>query len=827
MELDKLLSRLEDRYRVHFAYDAQKLEGLKLPQEYIEKGTSEVLEALSKQFDLCYTEERAGHYLILPCVYPDLSIRGRVVDAESGEGLPFAAIRIAGSPSGVLADESGAFHLKVKGKPGIQLKIRYIGYKSDSLFLQEGKESYRIALQEKSYSLSDVKINSLVDVVEVEDNFGSVSIETDRLASLPSIMGADPLNSLRLLPGIGGNPESGSGIVMRGSRFDQTMILYDQVPVAQMDHYFGLFSSINQRSIKDIRVFRNGYSAKYSGRIGGMVQIISRDGNLNEFSGGIEFDRNTTGFFLDAPIIKGKWSTAATFRMDNSWIAYERWRGLVVQNLIRERITASTPDVRDDSNRESDYFFNDLTFKTTFRPNEKHLLTFGFNRSYDEFNTDLIYDDQDLDYHLDLNLESTWSNTGLFFRWDHTLFRKWEASLQYSYSYFISSTRFNRLLEVREGDTLRFVDGYDQDNYLWQMRGRYDLERTVTNDRTWRFGAEFPYISAAANLVEAFSFGPDTIGTAIPAVYGEHEWKKGKWNLVTGLRLSFDPYYWQPLIEPRINVQRRISPALRWRSSYGIYWQQVQQFLPLIREGLVPDFWLLNDSSYAQPLSSQILATGLTYKKNGWLVDVEAYGKEFGRTTEQFPQLAQLLSRDSTLARDDSLFISSLVRGEALVAGIDLMASKRFRHLTLWAGGDLVWARNRSETLGGQLFQPYYANSASVKTGLLFNWKKWEFGLTWRWQGGRRSLTVNQVPQLTQIDPDNLKLPDYHRLDASVNYRFKIKRFNGQLQSSFFNLYNRRNVQGVQYTEALDGSIQPLNTLNLGFLYNLKLVVEF
>ena len=827
ISLPELFSSLETREGVRIAFDINRVSELKLPASFAGKPSSEIFSEIKELFDLCAVEDRVQHYLLQTCEIEDWDVKGQVVDAKTGESLPFATIRTldqvnnnAGSVYGALADESGDFHLKVSGQKEVRIIVKYIGYHADTLILSQGRKKVKVKMREKDYALSKVEIEGLMDVVELEDHFGSIAIETDRLASLPSITGPDPLNSLRLLPGIGGNPESGSGIVMRGSKFDQTMILYDQVPVLQMDHFFGLFSSINQRSIKDIRVFRSGYSAKYSGQAGGLVQITSRDGNLNNIQGGLEMDRNSNGLHIDVPILKGRWSTALTYRQDNAWLGWERWQFLITEKLLRDRINSSTPGVRSDFARNADYFFSDLTFKTVFTINDRHRLTFSSNYSQDNFSNDLIYNDSTESYSLDVDLQSTWRNNGIFLRYDHPWTEKWDASLQLSFSGFFSHTQFHELLEIREGDTLQKNGGYAQDNNFVQVRMRYDVERPVNANRTWRFGTELPFMTASVQFTqEPDFFGPDTTGLFLPAIYGEHEWEFNRWHLLTGLRLTDDENNNRTYVEPRVTIRRQMTENMRWRGIYGIYHQFAQQFLPAIREGLVPDFWLLTDSSFAQPLRSHIASTGLAVEKNGWLLDAEVYAKDIRTTTEQFPELANLFS--------DTTSLSTFVYGQSQVLGLDLLASRRFDAFTFWAGGDLIRTRNRSKTIGHEGYQPYYANAASFKAGLLYNYRNWEMGLTWRWQGGRRTTKISTQPFLGQFTPGNARISDYHRLDAAVTYKFKFKRFRGSVQNSFFNVYNRQNVRATQYSRGQAGVLQRQNLANLGFLYNLKLSVGF
>lgn len=819
--LPELFASWEKQKGIYVAYDATRHGALKVHARQRKARPKIVFREIKTRFDLCFTAVDSAHFLLQDCPFEPWELQGEVVDAQTGESLPFSNVRLLGSKRGAVTDESGRFRLSGIESAKAAVEFRYIGYATDTVAVSTQRRSCRVALRPKAYALADVEIAARMDLVRLEDDFGAVAIETDRLPALPSIAGPDPLNSIRLLPGIGGNPESGAGIVMRGSKYDQTMLLYDQVPLLHMNHFFGLFSSIDQRSVKDIRVFRSGYSAKYSGYTGGMIQITGREGDLEKVRGSVEMDRFTTGARVEIPIIRGKWSSALTYRQDNAWIGPDRWNDLVTQNLIREFIVASTPVVRADVARSAAYFFRDITAKSVFRLNDRHRFTAGFQSSGDDVSNDVLYADSALGYQLDLDFQSLWRNLGGYVRWDHQIGANWDGSLQGSLAEFFSSTTFDPLLEIRNGDTLQNIRQYDLDNYLWQARIRYDLERTASKGRKWLLGAEFPLLTARVDLTETPEFaGPDTSAVALSAVYAEHLWPLGRWHLRTGFRLVADPLLEDLYPEPRLALRYRISESARWRLNYGMYNQHARQYLPAVREGLVPDFWLLPDNIYTPVQWAQMLATGLAYTKKDFLLDAEIYGKEIRNTIEQFPELARLYPTDST-------FLSAFAKGRSTVVGLDLMVSQRFRHLTVWSGGDLIRTRNRATALSEVAYQPFYANFGSVKAGLLLTWKNWELGLTWRWQGGRRTTLVAAVPAAGQVPAGNVTFPDYHRLDAALTWRFRFKGVEGFLQNSFFNLYNRRNLRNAQYTFGQGGTLNRVESANLPFLYNLKLSVSF
>ena len=74
---------------------------------------------------------------------------------------------------------------------------------------------------------------------------------------------------------------------------------------------------------------------------------------------------------------------------------------------------------------------------------------------------------------------------------------------------------------------------------------------------------------------------------------------------------------------------------------------------------------------------------------------------------------------------------------------------------------------------------------------------------------------------------DQIKyLPEYHRVDIGIAYNFKILKKETQLGISVFNLFNRQNLNFLQYNYKIpgvpqNGGSQPNQNLTLGTTYGL------
>ena len=85
-------------------------------------------------------------------------INGKVEDANTGEGIPFANVYFPGTQVGTAADLNGNFVIKIDKLPGDTLHIGAIGYAPENKILRTVQHDYNyiIELERSNTALSDV-----------------------------------------------------------------------------------------------------------------------------------------------------------------------------------------------------------------------------------------------------------------------------------------------------------------------------------------------------------------------------------------------------------------------------------------------------------------------------------------------------------------------------------------------------------------------------------------------------------------------------------------------------------------------------------------------
>lgn len=93
-------------------------------------------------------------------VGPAVSIRGVVIDSETGRPVPGAVVRNVSSSAATVADDTGAFTLRLEPAGAYVLRVEQLGYKSSQAVLPSTApiELSRISIQPKPLELEGLRV---------------------------------------------------------------------------------------------------------------------------------------------------------------------------------------------------------------------------------------------------------------------------------------------------------------------------------------------------------------------------------------------------------------------------------------------------------------------------------------------------------------------------------------------------------------------------------------------------------------------------------------------------------------------------------------------
>ncbi len=218
------------------------------------------------------------------------TIKGKVLDADNGEPIPFANVSImqgAKIVTGGMTDFDGVYTIKPVPVGKFTVKVSYIGYKTIAL--------NNVQVNNSKITFQDFKLPTSLSKIEevVVKEYKVPLISKDQVSSGGTIsqedIGKMPGRSATAVAAtVGGVSKDGSGnLNIRGARSEATVYYVDGVKV--------MGNSLPKSAIEQINVITGGMEARYGDATGGIVNITTR-GASKEFAGGAEF---VTSYLLD------------------------------------------------------------------------------------------------------------------------------------------------------------------------------------------------------------------------------------------------------------------------------------------------------------------------------------------------------------------------------------------------------------------------------------------------------------------------------------------------------------------------------------------------
>ena len=790
-------------------------------------------------------------YFGKPTTY-DFTFSGIIKDKLTGEALPFATVMVKGTNNGATTNADGFFTLVKVPTDTNTLIVQYIGYNPEEIFLTPyiPKRNYTIEMKPSSQSLSGVTVTAKKEDVVIMSKNNEVStykMTPKKLEKLPSLGEKDVMRSLQLMPGISASNESSSGLYVRGGTPDQNLILYDGFTVYHVDHLYGFYSAFNSNAIKDIRLYKGGFESKFGGRISSVTEITGKDGNQNIFNMGADISLLSVNGFMEIPV--GDKFT--------SLIAYRRsYKGLLYNSIFEKfngtdepEVTVETQGERSGMQSESttvtNYFY-DLNGKFTYRPNDKDIISLSIFNGTDKLDNSSSREASSfgsLGHAFGMNTTdlTKYGNIGGSLKWS----RKWNDKLYgntiISYSNYYSDRDRSRVRTTVDEDenSTSVSTGVFEDNDLKDYSLKSDYQLDLFKNAQFQFGVfgswyDIDYTYSDNDTSILIDKDDETLlagGYLQTRLSGIND----KLSVIPGVRINYFEPTDQVYYEPRLSASYKINSLITIKAATGKFYQFVNK---VTREDILSgsrDFWLLSDGNSIPVSSALHFDLGLSWDNMDYLFGIEAYYKKIDNLTEYS---LRFNTSPMGVSYDENFF-----NGKGFSKGIEFLAQKNSGNLNGWISYTLGTAQNYFDIYSDEYYPANQDVTHEFKVVGLYKYKRWDFSATWIYATGRPYTAPSGAYTVTLLDgteqdyftvsaKNGLRLPAYHRLDISANYKIILgnkgdrkRRDIGYIGLSLFNVYNRENVWYKEYTIE-DGEILETSINYLGITPNLTLSIK-
>ena len=258
------------------------------------------------------------------------TITGVVKDAQTGETLLGANVKVSGKAIGTTTDFDGKFSLKVADAPPFTVEISMLGFKAVNVEITKNNQTVNVSLQEDATSLEEIVFSASRRKQKVQEAPASVTIITPK-DILNSAAAVDPVMNLANIAGVQMQQQSANtiNIEMRaGSGVFGTstfpILDYRYLVTPSAGTFQSYQSGMSNIDIQRVEVVRGAASALYGpGVTSGVVHFMSKSpidhpGTTVEMLGGtlsttgmtvrhaFKNDNDKFGFKVNVRYMKGK-----------------------------------------------------------------------------------------------------------------------------------------------------------------------------------------------------------------------------------------------------------------------------------------------------------------------------------------------------------------------------------------------------------------------------------------------------------------------------------------------------------------------------------------
>ena len=249
------------------------------------------------------------------------SIRGFIRDGDDGESLQGVNVLLdntEGGFYGTVSDNDGVYAFS-RIPPGQYLfKVSFIGYESyvDTLLMRAGSiTSLNIDLFTTDTELGEVLVEAELPggAAGVTAGLQSVKPQDIELIPAPDVSG-DLATYLTTLPGIVSLGDRGGQFFVRGGEPSHNMVLIDGMYVHQPFHILGFYSAFPSDIINRADVYAGGYGSQFNGRMSSVIDVYTRNGSKKGFGGSVSLAPFVSAALIEGPLVKDRISFLGSFR---------------------------------------------------------------------------------------------------------------------------------------------------------------------------------------------------------------------------------------------------------------------------------------------------------------------------------------------------------------------------------------------------------------------------------------------------------------------------------------------------------------------------------
>lgn len=757
-------------------------------------------------------------FVNLAC-YSQITVSGFIEDENTKERLPGVNIYDIYSQQGTVTNSYGFYSITLKESTA-RLIFSMVGYKQQvsQIYSVEKEINLNIEL-EKGIELGEVVVTNKQKTTN-NTEMSILRIPVKQLLQMPTLMGeTDVMRAFQLMPGVQGGKEGTSGIYVRGGSPDQNLILLDDIPLYYVNHIGGYVSVFNPEVIKDIKLYKGGFPARYGGRLSSIMDIRMKDGNMTDVTGNVSVGIISTKFSVEGPIKKDKTSFIFSVRRSLFDVFTRGYQRLILNE-----------------NASAGYTLYDMNAKINHIFNTKNRLYFSVYSGRDR----ILIKQKDFDsndgypYNFKSKNDLNWGNYSMSLRWNHIYSSKLFGNFTIGYTnFFYNSFSDIANIEKQTGHIVGTLSNHFS-SAINDFIAKTDFD-FYKNNHQIKFGTGITKhrFTPTMNNIYQIGAGSNNIDTTFGAPKNKPTelflYLEDELTITENFMLNVG-FHFSNFIESKhtfYSVQPRLAGNYSITDNYSIkasYSGMMQPFHLLSNNdaGMPTDLWVPATKEVPPQKSSQFAfgIAGETRHYAEW--SIEAFYKTMSNLIE-FADGASFFSGATDWKE------KIVKNGNGTVYGSEFLLQKKEGTTTGWISYTLSKNTRQFDGLNSGNPFPYKydrRHDFSIVMSHKFN-EKFQLSASWVFASGnavtlpsnkynlyvmgwenRNAGDIGYLYDEVHIydKRNNYRIPSYHRLDISLDISEKKRKGLRIWTLGLYNAYNRLNTYYLYFDKDKTGN---------------------
>ena len=692
-------------------------------------------------------------------------ISGFVTDSSSGESLIGANVFLQENGQGMATDINGYYIIQEIIPGNYTIMVSYIGFdvsRQPLSIMEDQSVKINIALVEQVVELTEVEVTA--EKFQRRNNIqpSKINLSPRMMKAAPALAEPDLFRTIQALPGVLMTSEYSTGLVIRGGNTDQNLIMLDGITVYNPSHLGGVFSNFIVDGVKEAELIKGAYNAEYGGRLSAVLNVISREGNKNEFRGKANLSLLSAQTTLEGPFYKGAWVLSGR----------RTYFDLVLPKVL--------PNIADNI---PPYYFYDIQSHIFSDISAKDRISLSYYSGIDN----IIFDT--------FGLDGRWGNNTVSAHYRRVFNERLVGNFLIANSQFF--TRFG----------LGGSGGLVSDNGIDDRTLSGDFSWFKSSESTFKFGVQqkmlgFEYINKFQDSTQfKIKTSPVELASYVKMKYDHNN----LFIIEPGVRINYYNVYPDSLYpDLRLGLKYLLTDDRYINFSVGNYHQFISTFQDDFNPAIL-DNWIAADESVAPGKSVQVVLGYEEYIRNIYKIQVEGYYKDLKNL------LTYEEKRSTTDAEISDESLAEIVTpADGYAYGFELFGQKMTGKLSGWLAYTFSVSRKIMNSIYAKSEQEYYTNwdrthAFSALGNYQFN-KKWEMNWRLALQSGQAftpilGYYVQKFPESPEKvfrtipgTRNSSRYEPYSRLDVGVVYHAKIGKTNVDFFFQIINTLNRSNT---------------------------------